>query len=630
MMRRMTESDALTQFTDLTRAHADHPAGLWLAIADSLDGEVSVPQLDAMMGCDGRLIELVNALQPLNIESKWFVRAAEELEQGVEKRFIWSRLSGALTCQPKDRAALWEHTYAPAHPEFQVGSHPATAEQVKILKQAGAGQSLMIQAGAGASKTSTLAAIANYFPTPSLYLAFNRGIAEEARQRFPVDVVCRTLHALALRHLPDHLRGEQDLGSPQAQQSIAQQVIYGLGETEAAEHLNTILSKFENCQSERVKAEPIGQQLIALARGFYAAYVRQCDEALSSEDSSQVIAEALSLSFVSDKQAAFFETFEATVSLTQILNDLCAGEWSDFEEGRQAGYGFDEIMRWYALHGTALSIKRLYCDEVQDVNPVMLAVIERQIQAGTQVVLVGDTAQKIYGWNGAVNAFERLNSHRFETLTLSHSFRCGTRVTGLANAILKKAGHPLRLKAKGPGTGQPQWPKTGAIARTNAGVVQLAGQLASQGHKIWSPRPIDVRLIWNLFFLKTKSQAPDHPALAGFTKWSQIVLEKDRFMLPYDVALAVGLLEKDSKNFLANVKALKDNLVDQPAKANVAAMTAHTAKGLEFENVVLGGDFPALEEIAPDVEELNLLYVAVTRGMKSIGPPALARAIQEI
>ena len=630
MMRRMTASDALTKLTALTREHADHPAGLWLAIADSLDGEVSVPQLDAMMGCDGRLVELINALQPAGIESKWFVRAADELEQGVEKRFIWSRLSGALTCPPADRTELWSHIYEPAQAEFQVGSHPATAEQVKILNRAGSGQSLMIQAGAGASKTSTLAAIAGYFPTPSLYLAFNRGIAEEARQRFPQDVECRTLHALALRHLPDHLRGEQDLGSPQAQQAIAQQVTYRLGETEAADHLNALLAKFENCQSERVKAEPIGQQLITLARGFYAAYVRQCHEALSSDESSQVIADTLNLSFASDKQAAFFETFDATQSIIQILNDLCAGEWSDFEEGRQARYGFYEIMRWYALHGTALAIKRLYCDEVQDVNPVMLAVIERQIQAGTQVILVGDTAQKIYGWNGAVNAFERLKSHAFETLTLSHSFRCGTRVTGLANAILKKAGKPLRLKAKGPGKGQAQWPKTGAIARTNAGVVQLAGQLASQGHKIWSPRPIDVRLIWNLFFLKTKSQAPDHPALAGFTKWSQIVLEKDRFMLPYDVALAVGLLEKDSKNFLANVKALKDNLVDQPAKADVAAMTAHTAKGLEFENVVLGDDFPALEEIAPDVEELNLLYVAVTRGMKSVGPPALARAIQEV
>ena len=50
---------------------------------------------------------------------------------------------------------------------------------------------------------------------------------------------------------------------------------YGLGETEGVEHLNAVL-EFENCQSERVKAEPIGQQLIALARRFYAAYVRQC------------------------------------------------------------------------------------------------------------------------------------------------------------------------------------------------------------------------------------------------------------------------------------------------------------------------------------------------------------------
>ena len=79
MMRRMTASDALTKLTDLTREHADHPAGLWLAIADSLDGEVSVPQLDAMMGCGGRLLELINALQPLDIESKWFVRAAERI-----------------------------------------------------------------------------------------------------------------------------------------------------------------------------------------------------------------------------------------------------------------------------------------------------------------------------------------------------------------------------------------------------------------------------------------------------------------------------------------------------------------------------------------------------------------------
>ena len=87
-----------------------------------------------------------------------------------------------------------------------------------------------------------------------------------------------------------------------------------------------------------------------------------------------------------------------------------------------------------------------------------------------------------------------LQSHRFETLTLSHSFRCGTRVTAWPMPFLRKPATPT-AQSEGSGNRPTTVAKTGAIARTNAGVVQLAGQLASQGHKIWSPRPIDVRLI---------------------------------------------------------------------------------------------------------------------------------------
>ena len=199
------------------------------------------------------------------------------------------------------------------------------------------------------------------------------------------------------------------------------------------------------------------------------------------------------MSFVGDKQAAFFETFEATQSLSQILNDLCAGEWSDFEEGRQARYGFDEIMRWYALHGEGLAIKRLYCDEVQDVNPVMLAVIKRQIEAGTQVILVGDSAQKIYGWNGAVNAFERLKSYRFGNPDSQSQLSLWNSVTGLANAIhRKKQGSRCGLEQA------PAEPTSMAQNRSDRADQRrrcTTGELASQRHKIWSPRPIDVRLI---------------------------------------------------------------------------------------------------------------------------------------
>ena len=112
----------------------------------------------------------------------------------------------------------------------------------------------------------------------------------------------------------------------------------------------------------------------------------------------------------------------------------------------------------------------------------MLAVIERQIQAGTQVVLVGDTAQKIYGWNGAVNAFERPNRIASD-LTLSHSTLWNS-VTGWPMPFLRKPATRYGSKRRVREVNFVAQSKT--IARTNAGVVQLAGQLANQGHKVWS------------------------------------------------------------------------------------------------------------------------------------------------
>jgi len=66
--------------------------------------------------------------------------------------------------------------------------------------------------------------------------------------------------------------------------------------------------------------------------------------------------------------------------------------------------------------------------------------------------------------------------------------------------------------------------------------------------------------------------------------------------------------------------------------AEVTITTAHRAKGLEFDNVILGDDFPALmidgvlpavrglvddEDVLPE-EEANLWYVATTRARKSL------------
>src|SRR5215813_3890308 len=74
----------------------------------------------------------------------------------------------------------------------------ATAEQVAIINAGRDTKSnLLINALAGAAKTSTLEFLCKYLPIqPTLCVAFNKRIAEEMAKRLPGHVTCKTMNAL--------------------------------------------------------------------------------------------------------------------------------------------------------------------------------------------------------------------------------------------------------------------------------------------------------------------------------------------------------------------------------------------------------------------------------------------------
>jgi len=68
------------------------------------------------------------------------------------------------------------------------------------------GNPVLVQAVAGAGKTSTaLLSIATIKPKKALYTAFNKAIVVESKSKFPSNVECRTLHALALSYIKPKL-----------------------------------------------------------------------------------------------------------------------------------------------------------------------------------------------------------------------------------------------------------------------------------------------------------------------------------------------------------------------------------------------------------------------------------------
>ena len=72
------------------------------------------------------------------------------------------------------------------------------------------------------------------------------------------------------------------------------------------------------------------------------------------------------------------------------------------------------------------------------------------------------------------------------------------------------------------------------------------------------------------------------------------------------------------------IKELRQKSVS-PDEADLSVSTAHRSKGLEWENVIMLDDFIDLNEIDPSmplvretIEEINAIYVAMTRAAKNI------------
>ena len=81
-----------------------------------------------------------------------------------------------------------------------------TAQQQHIVDTALTGQDVIVQAYAGASKTTTLTLVAEALKDKRiLYVAFNKAIAVEAAEKMPSNVECRTVHSVAYANTPKEI-----------------------------------------------------------------------------------------------------------------------------------------------------------------------------------------------------------------------------------------------------------------------------------------------------------------------------------------------------------------------------------------------------------------------------------------
>lgn len=477
----------------------------------------------------------------------------------------------------------------PAPALGMVGGLKPTQEQASIISVCVAGGNLVIEAGAGTGKTSTLRMAATLMRGRGLYVAFNRAIAGDARKSFPKSVTCATAHSLAFRAVGHAYKPRLDGPRLPAQQSAA---------------LLGITSGFV---VEKKTIDPV--QLARLALDAVGRWCRTADDALALEHVPPV----------NGVEGA------AAAELAAAVLPYAVAAWDDLKRpDGKLRFVHDHYLKMWALTRPQLDADYILFDEAQDADPLIASVVQAQ---RCQLIAVGDECQAIYGWRGAVDALATWPAT--DRLYLSQSWRFGPAVAEEANkwlqllsARLRLSGAPTMRSAVGP----VQRPRA-VLCRTNAEAIRQAIIAMDAGRR--------TGLVGGGTAIKRMAKAAldlqqgrptDHPELFMFTNWGEVQEYVKTDTAGGDLAVFVRMVDDMGAE---DIIAAAGRLCDE-RYADVAVSTAHKAKGREWDSVLIGDDFrqPKADEQGRPGRvprgEAMLAYVAVTRARKRLDRTGLA------
>lgn len=463
-----------------------------------------------------------------------------------------------------------------------------TAEQQAIIDAFLTGGSLVIEAGAGTGKTSTLRMLAQSTPKRGLYIAYNRAIKDDAAASFPSNVKCQTAHGLAYGQIV--VRNDWMKRRLNANRMPSRQIVGILGIPAGGFVVN-----------DEATLQPW-----VIARLASQAVDRFCYSADADITVKHVPYTTGIDGADHDALAAFVLPFAQRV-------------WADLNDPNgKLKLTHDAYLKMWALTGPKLRYDFIMLDEAQDANPVIAQIVEGQ---DCQQIMVGDRCQAIYGWRGAIDAMTAFEAdHR---LVLSQSFRFGAAVAEQANKWLDLLAAPLRLSGfdKLPSKVVDLTDADAILCRTNAEVVAQAMAAQATGKRVaivGGTKEIERFAKGADDLMRTGKST--HEDLIAFTDWADVIKYAEEEAT--DLKVMVNLINNYG---VATVLEVCANSVDESG-ADLIVSTAHKAKGREWDRVRIGDDFykDPTDNIAVSPAEMMLCYVSVTRARLELDCSALS------
>lgn len=468
-----------------------------------------------------------------------------------------------------------------------------TENQKKSLALTKTENILKIEAVAGSGKTSTLKYIADNMYIPMLYLAYNKSMAMDARAKFPSNVDVKSVHGLAYREVGNN---------------FAHKLSRPLGRYRNVASTGNEISLYYKIPDMAVGDKKIPKAFIGLiVKDTVNAYEQSADPIL--------IAKHIPSRHKTDIQKRFPAL--DWVKLEKMLVKKAKNLWEDRSDiFSDVLCTHDTYLKLFQLSKPVLNgYKVILLDEAQDSNQVTLDIVLSQ-QKHSKIVLVGDKRQAIYGWRGAINAMEQVTS---EGVRLDQSFRFGEEIADLCSHILKEPvkGNPDLNSKAGYINMIDETQHYTILFRRNITLIYHAIILMQEGKVV--DINIDVKDFVSMLhsahcLFLGNARGVKHEAILPYACWDDLLTEAKSDPELTRISQIIRAGETDS--VLETLRTY-----DRKKKPDVTLTTAHKAKGLEYDYVLLAEDFPSVFDergkfIGLNGEEQNLLYVATSRAKK--------------
>ena len=336
----------------------------------------------------------------------------------------------------------------------------------------------------------------------------------------------------------------------------------------------------------------------------------------------------------------------------------------DLIKKRRGVIDFDDVLL-HCLHalttdrawaaGVRWRFRHLFVDEAQDLNPLQYALLEALRDGRSDLCLVGDPRQAIFGFNGSDPTIMTNVEKLYPGVTIARltaNYRSTPQVLDSARQVLHAAqqhddsrsmtqdGVPVRVVAHSDERAESAavagwlrdftgsrggWRSSAVLARTSAQLAELAADLTRHGIPVGRAGEAAPRRALAQVLSEAQTQRNSH----DLGQWIERISSEAE---PGTIRSRVGeaadryLAQNTGISFRAWIElhAPFDDLLDTASDDVVELLTLHAAKGREWRNVVIvgaeAGIIPHSSAVTVEqkAEEARLLYVGCTRAREQL------------